>query len=335
MKKILITGASGFIGGALVNEAFDKGFEVWVGVRKESSGECLKNPLIHRIHLDYDHLEVLCMQVAGFASQNGSWDYVIHCAGITKCAVASDYDRINFSYSKNLVDALFSTGNAPLKFLYMSSLAACGPGDEKHYAKIRLEDPPRPNSSYGRSKILAEQYIQSFPNFPYIILRPTGVYGPGDRDYYVLMKSVHSGFEFTVGLKPQMLNFIYIKDLVNVCFAALESPLVNKVWFVADGDVYTSDAFTDLLKKVLQKKMVLKIRFPLAVVKVVSLFAGLLCHFTRKPSLIHPDKYQIMKQRNWSCDSSSLEKDLGFKAAYNLKRGLEETVEWYKEKGWL
>jgi len=324
MKRILITGANGFVGSFYVEEALRRGWEVWAGVRKTSSREFLTDPRIHFIDLKYADAADLQKQVGQHIAEHGKWNYVIHNAGITKSALDADFDRVNHVYSLNLIDALRRSGDKPEKFVYMSSLAASGPGDK-----------PRPDSAYGRSKIETEQYLQSLPDFPFIILRPTGVYGPREKDYYVMCKMVNSGLDVAVGRQPQMLNFIYIKDLVKACFSALESPIQNKVWFVADGDTYTSQHYTQILKEVLHKKHVLKITVPLSIAKIASVFAGLYCQITKRPSLINPDKIKIMKQRDWTCDTSSLEKDLGFKAEYNLRRGLEETVAWYKDHGWI
>jgi nucleoside-diphosphate-sugar epimerase len=335
MTKILITGASGFIGSFYVEAALQKGWEVWAGVRKTSSREYLADPHIHFIDLNYPDAADLQKQIEKHVSGYDKWDYVIHCAGITKSALDVDFERINYVYSQNLIDALRNSGNTPEKFVYISSLAAFGPGDEINYTRLQPEDTPRPNTAYGRSKIQTEQYLQSLPDFPFIILRPTGVYGPREKDYYVMCKMVNTGLDVSVGRKPQILNFIYIKDLVKVCFSAIESPLKNKAWFVADGDTYTSQSYTQILKEVLHKKHVLKITFPLSLVKTVSVFAGLYCQITKRSSLVNPDKIKIMAQRNWNCDTSSLEKDLGFKAEYNLRRGLEETVAWYKGHDWL
>ena len=335
MRKILITGASGFIGGFFVDEALKRGWEVWAGVRKTSNKEFLTDPSINFIDLNYDNAESLQKQIENHMAQYGKWDYVIHSAGITKSAADSDFDRINNIHTRHLVNALKNSGNTPEKFVYMSSLGAFGPGDEVNHTRLKPEDTPKPNSAYGRSKINAEEYLKSILDFPYIILRPTGVYGPREKDYYVMVKMVNSGLNVAVGFKPQMLNFIYIKDLVKVCFSAIDSSLQNKIWFVADGEVYTSKAYTKILKEVLNKKHVIKITFPLFIVKIVSIFAGFFCFITGKPSLINPDKYKIMKQRNWTCDISSLERDLGFKADYDLKKGMEESVAWYRDNGWL
>jgi len=335
MKNILITGASGFIGSFYVDEALRKGWNVWAGVRKTSSREFLTDPAIHFIDLNYSDVDGLQHKIENHIAQHGKWDYVIHSAGITKGVSEADFDRVNHIYTTHLVEALKRSGNVPEKFVYMSSLGALGPGDEINYTHLRPEDTPHPNSAYGRSKIRTEQYLQSLPDFPYVILRPTGVYGPREKDYYMMVRMVNAGWSITVGSKPQLLNFIYVKDLVKVCFSAIESPLQNKTWFVADGDDYTSQDYTDIVKKALHKKQVLNIILPMFLVKSISVCVGLFCKMTGKISIINPDKIKIIEQRNWTCDISSLEKDLGFKAEYNLKRGMEETVAWYREKEWL
>jgi len=335
MKNILITGASGFIGSFYVDEALRKGWNVWAGVRKTSSREFLTDPAIHFIDLNYSDVDGLQQKIENHIAQHGKWDYIIHNAGITKAASEADFDKVNYIYTTHLVDALKKSGNVPEKFVYMSSLGALGPGDEINYTHLQPEDAPHPNSAYGRSKIRAEQFLQSLTDFPYVILRPTGVYGPREKDYYQMVRLVNVGLNVKVGSKPQLLNFIYVKDLVKVCFSAIESPLRNKTWFVADGDDYTSQDYTDIVKKALHKKHVLKIILPMFLVKFVSVFAGLFCRMTGKISIINPDKIKIIEQRNWTCDISSLEKDLGFKAEYDLDRGIEETVAWYREKEWL
>ena len=100
----------------------------------------------------------------------------------------------------------------------MSSLSSFGMGDETNFTPIRLTDEPRPNTAYGKSKLLAEQYVRRQTAFPYVILRPTGVYGPGERDYFLEIQSIQAGFDFTVGMTPQRITFIYVKDLARVAF---------------------------------------------------------------------------------------------------------------------
>ena len=333
--KILITGASGFIGGFLVDEALLKGWEVWAGIRKTSSKSYLTDRNLHFIDLDYADPVSLSKQIQAHTSEHGGWDYIIHNAGSTKSTNGADYHRINHLFTVHLVNALLERGNKPRKFVFMSSMGAVGPGNERTGIPLTLADEPNPISEYGRSKLQAEKYIRLQPDFPWIILRPTGVYGPRERDYLVLLKMIKAGLDVSVGRKQQLLNFIYIKDLTRVCFASLESPIKQKTWFVADGERYTSKAFSNILQEVLQKNKVLSIRIPLPFVKSASIVSAAFSRLTGKSYLLNPDKYKVLKQRNWTCDASELGLDLHFKAEYSLRKGMEETVAWYKENGWL
>lgn len=334
-KRILITGASGFIGSFLVEKALREGYETWAGVRKSSSREYLKDDRIQFLDLNFGDKNKLKEQLSHFKEKYGKFDYVVHNAGVTKCLDAEDFDKINFRYTANLIDALREVEAVPDKFVLMSSLSAFGVGDEENYTPIKITDTPNPNTAYGKSKLKAECYLRSMDDFPYIILRPTGVYGPREKDYFLMIKTVKSGLDVGAGFKPQHLTFIYVKDLVDAVFLGLKSELKNKAYFVADGDVYTDREYTQLVKQVIEKKHVLSLKVPLWILKAVSVLAESISRITKKPSTLNRDKYIIMKQRNWECDITPLVNDLGFTPKYNLKDGLEESVSWYKENGWL
>ncbi|MDR2955170.1 MAG: NAD(P)-dependent oxidoreductase [Prevotella sp.] len=334
-KRILITGASGFIGSFLVEKALEKGYETWAGIRKSSSREYLQDSRIRFIDLNFSNKEKLVEQINEFLKDHGKFDYIAHNAGVTKCLNTADFDRINFQYTANFVDALKEANAVPEKFVLMSSLSAYGVGDEINYTPIKLSDTPNPNTAYGHSKLKAERYLQSTDNFPYIIFRPTGVYGPREKDYFLMVKTVKSGLDVGAGFKPQHLTFIYVKDLVDAIYSGLESEVKNKNYFVADGDVYTDKEYTQLVKECIGKKHVLRLKVPLWLLKIISIIAESISKWTKKPSTLNRDKYKIMKQRNWECDITPLVEDLSFSPRYNLKRGLEESVKWYKENGWL
>lgn len=335
MKKILITGANGFIGSFLVEKALEKGFEVWAGVRKSSNLEYLKDDRINFIEFNFSKYEELSNQLADHVKEYGSFDYIIHNAGVTKCLHKEDFNKVNYQYTATFIDVLIATGNVPEKFILMSSLSVYGAGDEKNYTPICLTDIPQPNTAYGVSKLKAEQHLIGVSDFPYIILRPTGVYGPREKDYYLMLKTVNSGLDVGAGFREQHLTFIYVKDLVDVAFAALEKNVVNKAYFVADGDVYTDKEYTQIIKNILGKKYVLSLKVPLFLLKGISIISEGFSRLIGKPSTLNRDKYKIMKQRNWECDITSLISDLDFIPQYNLRKGLQESIDWYRSEGWL
>lgn len=334
--KILITGASGFIGGFLVEEALRRGYDTWAGVRVGSSRARLQDERIHFIDLPYDNPETLAALLADFARKNGPWDYVIHNAGLTKTLDKRNFFRVNAENTRRLMDALHVAGCSPRKFLLMSSLSSYGAGDEKEFRPIRLDDPQRPDTAYGRSKLEAENYVRRQTYFPYVILRPTGVYGPGEKDYFLEIKSVQSGFDLAVGRTPQRITFIYVKDLAAAAFLALEKEEIrNRHYFVADGDVYTDEAYARMIQEILGKKRVLHARIPMGAVKLACLGSEAIGRLLKKSMTLNSDKYKILKQRNWICDIGPLRDELGFVPAYPLRRGLEESIEWYRKEGWL
>src|SRR5690554_220402 len=110
----------------------------------------------------------------------------------------------------------------------MSTLGAIGVGDEETYMPMECGKEPNPNTAYGKSKLLAENFLKSIPDFPYVILRPTGVYGPNDKDYLILIKAVNKGINVGAGFKKQLLSFIYISDLVDIVFSCIEKDVVQK-----------------------------------------------------------------------------------------------------------
>lgn len=333
--KILITGASGFIGSFAVESALKNGHEVWAGVRGSSSKAYLSDPNIHFIDLPYASQEKMEAKLNEVKAEIGKWDAIIHIMGLTKCKQKGDFDRVNFDYTRNFVEALRATGTVPANFIYMSSLSAMGPGNPDTLEEIKYTDQPNPNTLYGQSKLKTENYLKGLADFPYTILRPTGVYGPREKDYFVMLQTLQRHFNPAIGFKPQYITFIYVKDLVKVAFACIEQNKVGQTYFVADGDVWTSDDYAALAKEKLGIGWTIPLRVPSFLVKGICAVMEMVGSWFGKLPTLNNDKYNILSALNWKCDTKKLEDELGFKAEYPLGRGLDECIEWYRKEGWL
>ncbi|MDR1887525.1 MAG: NAD(P)-dependent oxidoreductase [Prevotellaceae bacterium] len=333
--KILITGAAGFIGSFFVEEALRQGFDTYAGIRATSSRQYLTDERIKFVDIKYDDKELLIKQLSELKNSIGKFDYIIHGMGVTKCKNKSDFDRINYGFTKNFAEALIESDSVPNKFVYISSLSAWGPGDSKTGKPIMLSDEPRPDTLYGASKLKAEQFIASLSGFPYIFLRPTGVYGPREKDYFVFNKTVSNGIEPAMGFQTQYLTFIYVRDLVKLAFLACKSNIERKGYFVSDGREYTDKEYAAIVKKHLGRKHTLKIRVPLFLVKFISYSLDTVCGYFGKTPTLNKDKYKILRVMNWRCEIKPTEDDFHFKADYDLDRGTGEAIEWYKREKWL
>ena len=335
MKSILITGAGGFIGGFLVEEALRRGYDTWAAVRSTTSREYLKDERIHFIELDYTDQDRLEETLRDHMGEWGRWDYVVHNLGVTKSTNYLDFEQVNYGYLKALADAMRVTNMTPDVFLLMSSLSVMGPGDEQNYQPIKSNDVPLPNTYYGVSKLKAETYLQSLEGFPYTLFRCTGVYGPRERDYYLMIKSIKRGFDFSVGFKKQMLTFIYVKDLAVAVMDALDRGPLHRAYFISENQGYTQQEFRKIVCEELGKKFVIPVTCPLWVVKRVCAIAEWIGKVTLKASTLNRDKYKILKQRNWLCDTSDARRDFGFNPQYSLREGIREAIAWYRQAGWL
>lgn len=319
--RILITGASGFIGSHLVEEGLRQGMEVWAAIRPTSSRRWLTDTRIHFIELSLGNDDTLRQQIAQHVAQHGAWDYVIHAAGATKAASAEDFHRINCEGTERLARTLLTEKALSGRFVFISSLSIMGAIHEFDYSEIQAHEPAQPNTAYGQSKMAAEQRLADIAGLDYVTLRPTGVYGPRETDYKIMADSIRKHIDFAVGYTPQVITFIYVADVVQAAFLALTHGESGKAYILSDGHDYSSRAFSDLIQRTLGVRGVLHIKAPLWVLRLV-------CKLGIHPTL-NMDKYHILAQRNWRCDIRPARKELGFQPEWPLERGVEACREWY------
>lgn len=330
-KKILITGASGFIGSFIVEEALNRGMDTWAAVRGSSSRQYLQDKRINTIELNLMDADELTLQLKGH-----HFDYIVHAAGVTKCIDKHDFFRINTEGTRHLVAAMERLQMKVERFIYLSSLSIYGAIKEQQpYQEITESDTPQPNTAYGKSKLMAEQVLASAANLPYVVLRPTGVYGPREKDYFIMAKSIKNHSDFSVGYKQQDITFVYVRDVVQAVFLAMEHGKTGRKYFLSDGKVYQSATFSNLIHRELGSPWWIRMKAPLWVLRCVTFFGEHIGRLTGKITALNNDKYNILKQRNWRCDIQPAIDELGYRPEYDLERGVKETIKWYRENNWL
>jgi UDP-glucose 4-epimerase len=331
MTRVLITGASGFIGGFLVAQALEKGFDVTVAVRPNSDKSRLGDPRLHFLYLPLNDVATM----TGLFQASEPFDWVIHNAGVTKALSPSGYTEGNTENTRRLVQALQQANRVPSMFLMVSSLAAlgCAPtGIEQ----ITSTQTPQPLTHYGESKRKAEVFLESLPSdFPWIVVQPTAVYGPWERDILTVIRMSSKGLAFTIGLQSQKLSFIHGSDVAKAIFHILQHPKViaRQKFIISDGGAYTTEDLGLAIKTALGRKSMLNIRLPLGLVKQIAWIAETIGRWQNKPSALNRDKIPELAAKNWHCDASPLLVTLGFQPEFDLYTGMQDTVNWLRKRG--
>ena len=235
MARILITGASGFIGGYLVAQALQAGHEVTAAVRPTSDLTRLNDPRLKLLNLSLGAVPALTKQL----QEAGRFDWVIHNAGVTKALSRDAVREGNTENTRRLTIALQETGSLPDKFLFVSSLAALGAAPTGS-AMIWENQTPKPLTPYGESKLESERYLESLsPEFPWVVVQPTAVYGPWERDILTVIKMAKMGLEMTIGRQSQRLSFIHGSDVARAIFQILsaEISVSHRKYILSDGEI--------------------------------------------------------------------------------------------------
>ena len=328
--RVLITGASGFIGYHLIEAAQKAGLEVHAAVRPSSSVSHLEkfNPVF--VYPDYRSKEALIKLLA-----EGQYQYIVHSAGATKAKNSQAYNLINAEYTRLLAEAALEAPIPLQRFVFMSSLAALGPLAYLEEQPITEHTLPLPITSYGKSKLLAEKYMEEMKALPLTIIRPTAVYGPREKDLFILFKTLNKGIDAYIGKDPQRLSFVYVKDLTEVTIAALiQNRGENRIYNISDGYAYDRYALADSFREITGTNL-FRVHLPVGVLKFAAALMEIGTSFSKIAPVVNREKVKELTAPNWFCSIDAAQRDLRYQPQYDLKKGLAETWQWYKTNHWL
>lgn len=336
--KIFLTGASGFIGSHILERLLERGDEVWCGIRSTTSLRYLQDPRVHIVRFDMNDSQSVIT-----ALQETVFDALIHAAGVTKCIHAHEYAHYNTAATECIIRGIEHVTqlyreqgngmNGGPRLIYLSSLSAINCEPENKCGEPTM---------YGKSKFDAENILLK-SSIRKVILRPTGVYGPRERDYLQMVKTLKSHIDFNAGFKPQHLTFVYVDDVVQAvtrCLDAEWQDIDGRIFALSDGETYMTQDFARLVTEQLtllggRKHWVVPLTVPLWVLKGVCRVCDLYGRLTGNIVLLNNDKYKILSQREWPCDISATRQILGYEPKVKLAEGVRRTVRWYKDNNWI
>lgn len=326
--KVLLTGATGFVGSHILDSLRARRLEVRVLLRPTSSRRFIEEHLAH-----VELREGSIGDPASLRAAMRDVTHVIHCAGTIRAKDYAEYYDVNQTGTRNVVAAANACREQILRLVHISSLAVSHPAPTSTPA--REDDPPAPVSEYGRSKLGAEREVVEHCEVPFTILRPPPVYGPRDDGFFTLFRTVrrHIVPRFSGGVKA--LSMVFASDLAEASVACLNPPAAaGRTYFVASPEVLTVRNFCEEIARQL-KVWTLPVWLPVPALWPICALTELTCRMLQKPSLLNRQKYAELRAPGWVCDASRLRNEIGFVASTPLAEGIRQTIAWYRQAGWL
>lgn len=325
--KAAVTGANGFVGSHLVDGLLGRGYEVRCLVRKTSNLRWLSG-----LNVEYAYCNIAEKESLKDAVE--SVDFVFHCAGLTKARNREEYFRANAEGTGSLIHACLQNNPKLKRFVYVSSQAAVGPGTDGRL--LDEQAPCQPITYYGESKLEGEKIVLGHVSeLPITIVRPPAVYGPRDTDILSFFKVANNRFRVSFGLGQSFLSLVYVKDLADGIIMAAESVRsAGQTYFIADDTVYSWKEAFEIMGRVLDKRLV-PLRIPRSLVFFLAFISQNVSGLAGKPAVFNVQKAREITQKYWGLDVSKAKSDLGFSPKYDLAKGAEETIKWYRKEGWL
>jgi nucleoside-diphosphate-sugar epimerase len=325
--KALVTGGTGFIGSHLTEALIRKGVQVTCLLRKTSDLKWLKGLPIKFVHGD-------CNDKTSLEKAVRDVDWVFHLAGVTKAIKKETYFEVNGLGTENLIHACLENNPRLQKFIYVSSQSAAGPS--RNRCNKKESDPCEPVSFYGRSKRAGEELVLTHAHeLPVLIIRPSAVYGPRDKDILAFFQCI------SIRIKPspigegQHFSLGYVQDIVRGILLTVEIQTKSgEIFFLSDGNDYRMEEIGDIIAQAMGITA-FRIRVSKRMILSIACFSEYLSKFSRRPSLLNKDKAEEMVQKGWVCDITKAKTLLGFEPRVPLSEGAKLTFEWYKKEKWL
>lgn len=338
--RALISGASGFIGSSLIEELNALGFEVFALMRKTSSPANLKDLKYQKVEGDLSDLDSLKRAV----ESHGGMNYVFHLAGVTSAPDRAGYFDCNAGGTAALARAVVESDVKLSRFVYVSSLAAGGPSRSR--LPRREADGDEPVSAYGESKREGERELLAHrERFPVSIIRPPLVYGPKDKNVFLIIKTVArnlmpilAGSSRGGGDGKKYYSVIHVKDLargiVQAGLAPVDKVPSGEIFYLADDGIHSYQEFLSSISESLGNHPV---RFPVpkAAIRVAALAAAAATKLTGRSFALNMDKLNEILPDYWICSNEKAKKMLGFTTEFDLNTGMAQTIQWYRRQGWL
>ncbi len=327
--RVLLTGASGFIGSHLAERLVDLGYDVTCMVRKTSNVEFLKTLNVRLVYGSLEDRDSLRRVVTNV-------DLIYHPAGLIKARCRPDFFTVNCEGTRNLLNAIIEASSGLQRFVYFSSQAAVGPAPDP--TPLTESAPLKPITNYGKSKAEGERIIRELAHkhdIPFTIIRPPAVFGPRDMEILFFYKEARRGSLTVIGNPDKRLSIVYVRDLVDGTILAAESDRgVNETFFIAYDKPITWQWIATHIGEVLGRECRLRV-IPYPVAYMVAFISELYSSLNGRVSMINRDKIRELAQRYWVCSPAKIREHLHFAPGSSIEYAMATTAEWYKKKGYI
>lgn len=301
---IAITGATGFIGGALVNRLASTRLRIRALVRPASIDKRQNHGELEWVTGDLDDTKSLRRLVDGV-------DAVVHCAGAVRGITRRDFDDVNVDGVARLVQAAVAQ-HTPPRFLLLSSLAA----REPHL------------SHYAASKRKGESELYDGVQMHWTIFRPPAVYGPGDREILPLFQWMDRGIAPLTGAADGRISLLYVADLAEAILAWLQCKTdLRRIYELHDGHAggYSWQDIVDTAER-LAGRSIVRLKIPVACVKLAASLNQAAARILGKSPMLTPGKVNELTHPDWVADNGPFTRDSSWVPHILLEEGLTRTI---------